>query len=246
MARRRRSEPPPVGEVRQALKALDELRATLKDCAELDHRIDAMERDKRLFAAEVGEVGAALGLTATTTTPRGSPTRSSARVARARGERAPARGEEQGARGGARRRWRDRRGARGQREARLRDDGLLRRRRRLPKSPRGSTTAGGATRCATRSPERRGAILALNVANAFDAARAALEDGGPRRARARSSASSRPAQADDEAASTRRASPPTARRSGGSRRSAATTRWRASRRSGARSWRRSRTARGAI
>jgi uncharacterized protein YhaN len=53
---------PRVGAVREALKALGELRAALKDCAELEHRIDAMERDKRLFAGEVGEVAALLGL----------------------------------------------------------------------------------------------------------------------------------------------------------------------------------------
>src|ERR1700737_426195 len=53
---------PPLNAVRQTLKALDELRAALKDCAELDHRIGAMERDKGLFAAEVAEIGEALGI----------------------------------------------------------------------------------------------------------------------------------------------------------------------------------------
>ncbi len=54
--------PPAVGEMRQTLKALDELRAMLKECAELEHRIDAMERDRRLFAEEVAKAGAALGV----------------------------------------------------------------------------------------------------------------------------------------------------------------------------------------
>jgi uncharacterized protein YhaN len=53
---------PPLNAVRQTLKALDELRAALKDCAELDHRIGAMERDKELFAAEVAEIGEALDI----------------------------------------------------------------------------------------------------------------------------------------------------------------------------------------
>ena len=48
--------------MRQALKALEDLRAALKDCAELDHRIAAMEHDKQLFAANVGEIGQALGI----------------------------------------------------------------------------------------------------------------------------------------------------------------------------------------
>ena len=37
---------PTVGAMRQTLKALDELRAGLKDCADLGHRIEAMERDR--------------------------------------------------------------------------------------------------------------------------------------------------------------------------------------------------------
>ncbi len=52
----------PLGEVRQALKALEELRGALKDCADLDHRIDAMEHDRRKFAAEVCEAAVALEL----------------------------------------------------------------------------------------------------------------------------------------------------------------------------------------
>jgi uncharacterized protein YhaN len=53
---------PALGAVRQSLKALDELRATLKECADLDDRIAKMERDKRLFADEVAAAAAALDL----------------------------------------------------------------------------------------------------------------------------------------------------------------------------------------
>jgi uncharacterized protein YhaN len=51
-----------LGSAREAVKALDELRALLNDCADLADRIDKMERDKKLFAAEVGDVARALGL----------------------------------------------------------------------------------------------------------------------------------------------------------------------------------------
>ena len=53
---------PALGAVKQSLKALDELRTTLSVCAELEDRIAKMERDKRLFADEVGAVAAALDL----------------------------------------------------------------------------------------------------------------------------------------------------------------------------------------
>jgi uncharacterized protein YhaN len=53
---------PALGAVKQSLKALDELRATLSVCAELEGRIAKMERDKRLFADEVRAVAAALNL----------------------------------------------------------------------------------------------------------------------------------------------------------------------------------------
>ena len=53
---------PALGAVKQSLKALDELRATLSACAELEDRIAKMERDKRLFADEVDAVAAALDL----------------------------------------------------------------------------------------------------------------------------------------------------------------------------------------
>ncbi|MBV8797976.1 MAG: AAA family ATPase, partial [Hyphomicrobiales bacterium] len=53
---------PALGGVKQSLKALDELRAALSACAELEDRIAKMERDKRLFADEVAAVAAALDL----------------------------------------------------------------------------------------------------------------------------------------------------------------------------------------
>ncbi len=53
---------PALGAVKQSLKALDELRATLKECADLDDRIAKMARDKRLFADEVVAAAAALDL----------------------------------------------------------------------------------------------------------------------------------------------------------------------------------------
>jgi uncharacterized protein YhaN len=55
---------PTVGAMRQTLKALEELRAGLKDCSDLSHRIEAMERDRRAFAEEVATVAAALALAA--------------------------------------------------------------------------------------------------------------------------------------------------------------------------------------
>jgi len=53
---------PSLGAVKQSLKALEDLRRTLKECAELEDRIAKMERDKRLFADEVAAVGAAIAL----------------------------------------------------------------------------------------------------------------------------------------------------------------------------------------
>ena len=52
---------PTVGAMRQTLKALDDLRAGLKDCAELDHRIEAMARDRSAFADEVAAVASQTG-----------------------------------------------------------------------------------------------------------------------------------------------------------------------------------------
>jgi uncharacterized protein YhaN len=53
---------PPLGAVKQSLKALDELRAALKECADLEDRIAKMERDKLLFADEVAAAAGTLGL----------------------------------------------------------------------------------------------------------------------------------------------------------------------------------------
>ena len=75
---------PPLNAVRQALKALEELRVSLKDCDELEHRIDAMERDRRLFAAEVADVAGALGLGQAGEEPAGLADAIEARVGRAR------------------------------------------------------------------------------------------------------------------------------------------------------------------
>jgi uncharacterized protein YhaN len=55
-------EEPALGAVKLSLKALDELRAGLNACAELEDRIGKMERDKALFADELDRVAAALGL----------------------------------------------------------------------------------------------------------------------------------------------------------------------------------------
>ena len=44
--------------MRQTLKALDDLRAGLKDCADLEHRIGAMERDREAFAEAVATIAA--------------------------------------------------------------------------------------------------------------------------------------------------------------------------------------------
>ena len=53
---------PALGAVKQSLKALEEVRAALILCAELEDRIAKMERDKLLFADEVAAVAAALDL----------------------------------------------------------------------------------------------------------------------------------------------------------------------------------------
>ena len=53
---------PALGAVKRSLKALDELGATLKECFDLEDRIDKMERDKRVFAGEVALVAAMLDL----------------------------------------------------------------------------------------------------------------------------------------------------------------------------------------
>ena len=53
---------PALGAVKQSLKALEEVRAMLSVCAELEDRIAKMERDRLLFAEEVAAVAAALDL----------------------------------------------------------------------------------------------------------------------------------------------------------------------------------------
>ena len=233
MARRRREAEPAVGAVRQTLKALEELRAALKDCAELEHRIDAMERDKRLFAEEVAKAGAALGVGQDDDAGRLADAIDRAR-GRGAGKQAPSRREEAGAGDGARQACPDRRSARGQCEARLGDDRLLRRREPC-RSRRQTRRLQPARRVARR--DRQG--------DARHPRRQPRElvRGGARRARSRRSRrrSSRNSETWKRARrrttrSTPSASPPTARRRDGSRRSAATTLSRGSRRTGARSW----------
>ncbi len=84
---------PAVGAVRQSLKALDELRATLKECADLADRIAKMERDKRLFADEVAAAAMALDLADAQAGVRQQADAVEGRVARAR-ENARRRAEE--------------------------------------------------------------------------------------------------------------------------------------------------------
>ena len=122
------AEAPALGEVRQALKALDDLRGALKDCADLDHRIGAMEHDRRIFAAEVGDAALALGLAPDDEAGRLADLIAS-RVAAARENARRRRREDKSVGRRARKARDDRRGARGQREARLGDDGFLRRQR---------------------------------------------------------------------------------------------------------------------
>jgi uncharacterized protein YhaN len=75
---------PAFGAVKQSLKALDELRATLSVCAELEDRIAKMDRDKRLFADEVGAVALALDLEDVTDNVRRRADAIEERIARAR------------------------------------------------------------------------------------------------------------------------------------------------------------------
>jgi uncharacterized protein YhaN len=83
---------PALGAVKQSLKALDELRAALNVCAELEDRIVKMERDKRLFAEEVAAVAAALDLGGAPDDIRRQADTIEERIARAR-ENARRRGE---------------------------------------------------------------------------------------------------------------------------------------------------------
>ena len=103
---------PALGAVKQSLKALDELRATLSICAELEDRIAKMERDKRLFADEVGAVAAALDLKDVPDDVRQRVDAIEERVASRRRERAPPGGEGRRPQGGARTAQVDRRRAR--------------------------------------------------------------------------------------------------------------------------------------
>jgi len=75
---------PALGAVRQSLKALDELRATLKESADLADRIAKMERDKRLFADEVAAAATALDLDGVGDEVRQRADAAEERVARAR------------------------------------------------------------------------------------------------------------------------------------------------------------------
>ncbi len=165
---------PPLNAVRQAQKALEDLRAALKDCAELDHRITAMEHDKQLFTANVGEIGQALGIDERAGDAARLADAIEARVARAREEE---------------RRRRDKtkalaaaRGTLGAIveavavNARLGSamtdffgvDSLAEVAARLDDCRRRDALCDDIAR-------ETGAILALNIANAFDPARAALE-----------------------------------------------------------------------
>jgi uncharacterized protein YhaN len=92
---------PALGAVKQSLRALDELRATLSVCAELEDRIAKMERDKRLFADEVGALAEALDLHDAPDDVRRRADAIEERVARAR-ENARRRAEKVGASAGAR------------------------------------------------------------------------------------------------------------------------------------------------
>ncbi len=139
---------PPLNVVRQALKALEELRVALNDAAELEHRIVAMERDKGLFAAEVADVAKALESRRKRRRPRGARRCDrGAGDAGARGRTQAAR-EDEGARGGAGDAGAPRRSACAQRQARLRDDRVLRRRRAC--RSRGQACRLQAARCAHR------------------------------------------------------------------------------------------------
>jgi uncharacterized protein YhaN len=189
---------PPLSAVRQALKALEDLRAALRDCAELNHRIAAMEHDKRLFAANVGEIGQALGLDERDDAGRLADV-IEARVARARED---------------------------ERRRQDKTNALAAARKTLGviveavavNARFGSAMAdffgvGSLAEVAARLEDCRrrdalgsdiareaGAILALNIANAFDAARTALEM-ADRTALDEELSALKTREADDEAAS---------------------------------------------
>ena len=119
---------PALGAVKQSLKALEELRATLSVCAELEDRIAKMERDKLLFADEVAAVAAALDLEDVPGDVRQRVDAIEERVARA-GENARRRAEKADALKEAHGRLKPIvEGARGQRAPSFSHDGVLRRR----------------------------------------------------------------------------------------------------------------------
>ena len=166
-------EPSPAA-VRAALRAVDELGVALKDCAELEHRIVAMERDRRELRSR-GRRGRGCARR------RGERRRSGAArrrdrlagLCRPRGRAAPGR-EGRSARRRAGEARADRAGARAERAADVGDDRLLRGRHahggggKLEDCRRRDALAAE-IEAATR------AIAAANVAGSFEAARAALE-----------------------------------------------------------------------
>ncbi len=232
-----------LGSAREAVKALDELRALLNDCADLADRIDKMERDKRLFAAEVDDVARALGLAGDEDALRRSDAvERRVALARENERRRAARKDELEA-------------------ARKELAGIARAETEAAKLASAMTTFFGVGSLAEVGERLRGLRSARS--SPATGARSAGRDrpgrcGGRVRGRARE-----PGRRGSHRArrGAQRAQDPRGRRrsgargglcrlcrgaGGGSRRSAATTRSRASRKSGARSWKRSRTGRGAI
>ena len=169
---------PPLNVVRQALKALEELRVALKDGAELEHRIEAMERDKVLFAAEVADVAKALGADEGDDDPAVRAETIEARVA--------------GARENERRRREKTNALEAARDTLAGVVGALAVNAKLASAMTEffavatlAEVAGKLDDCRRRDALRdevakeTRAILDSNVANAFDAARAALETADP-------------------------------------------------------------------
>jgi uncharacterized protein YhaN len=190
---------PPLNAVRQVLKALEDLRAALKDCAELDHRIAAMEHDKQLFAANAGEIGQALGIEKHDGDAARLADAIEARVARAR--------EDERRRHEKTKALADARKALGGVVEALAVDA------RLASAMTEFFGVGSLAEVAARLEDCRRrddlrveiaretrAILALNVANAFDLARAALE-AADRTTLDEELSALKTREADDEAAS---------------------------------------------
>jgi uncharacterized protein YhaN len=190
---------PSLNAVRQTLKALGDLRVALKDCSDLEHRIAAMEHDKQLFAVNVGEMGRALGIDGRDADAARLADAIEARVARAREderrrrEKTKALAEARKALGAIAEAL-----AVSQRLASAMTEyfGL----RSL------AEVAARLEDCRRRDDLRAEiakearAILALNIANAFDAARAALE-ASDRMALDEELTALKVREADDEAAS---------------------------------------------